>query len=381
MDISTQGLFDHRFQYIEDSRGQLAGGSTVARGFARLLRQSNNLIFNGVRWYSALSVGMNDCVLGFLSEQMTLSWISIHGLTHVSMPAGCNTISFSSDPPPIQKHDNAFAVPLAFNYPNVDAIYWRTLSDKHSPRTKLLLVGIQHTLSPWKKHTEAEKPFFARARAWMDALNWDVEFMLVWLVEKRYDGDLLNEEVDEEAPEEFAERVRVAKKAQAAEDAKQEEKGGRVRTIAIPTHPTPKFTRHVIEIKEIADRIGRKLAIARGETYSPPAVMKAPTVKARSSAAPGKKAAKRQKTERKPSISKPSAPSKPPPSQKRRRSDSEDSSSALSSAIHISSGNENDDDGEFAAPKTRAPTAAPPAQADRRPTRGNPDALVPGLPY
>lgn len=325
---------------------------------------------------------MNDCVLGFLSEQMTLSWIAIHGLTHISMPSGCNTISFTGDPPPFQKHDNAFAVPLAFNCPNVDAIYWRTLGYKDSPRTKLLLVGIQHTLSPWKKHSEAEEPFFARARAWMEALTWDVEFTFVWMVEKRQDDDLLDEEVGEEAPEAFAERVRVAKKAQAAEDAKQKEKGGRVRTIAIPTHPTPKFTRHVIE--EIADRIGRKLAIARGETYLPPAVTKVPTVKAQSSGARGRKGAKRQKTERKPSVTKPSASTNPPSTRKRRRSDSEASSSEPSSVIQISSENENNEGGEFAAPKTRAHTSAPPTQAQRRSTRGNrgpDDMLVPGMPY
>jgi hypothetical protein len=188
---------------------------------------------------------------------MCLSWIPVHGLDGANIPIGCNSITFSADPPPLEMHDEAFAVPVQFNYPHVDAIYWRFLTDRLSDKPKVLIVGLQLTLQHWRAHSQAEIPFLSKAMEWVDECNWDAEYGMAWLVESRHPGDKQKEKIEAETTEKHRERMEKDPKRTSAS-------------------PAPKFTRYIYEIKEFADRIGRKLAFARNKPFGEPAPKRKP---------------------------------------------------------------------------------------------------------
>lgn len=261
----------------------------------------------GVRWFDSLKPGLNPAVLGFTVEQMSLSYIAVHGLNVVDMPTGCPSTTFLGECPPLQFSREQFAIPTAFNYANVDAIYWRRLDGDADAKPRILIAGIQHTLQQWSKHSSAEHPFFHRARNWLDALNWEGEFVMVWIVEKRFVGDQATYEIEEETEEDNKRRMakatskrkaketlkRTAKEHELASLASSEagpstrpDKGkgkARARDVSptasddeqdepVTASRTPAYTRYVVEIREFSDRIARKLAAVRGETYNPVAL-------------------------------------------------------------------------------------------------------------
>lgn len=212
----------------------------VSQCYARILRTLNcGETLLGPCWFNAITQGLNRSVVGFLAENMCISWISCHGLAALEIPPSCNVIPFQGDLPPIHCHDEALAIPERFNFPHVDAVYWKKMRDASAGSgVSVRIVGLQFTLQHWEKHSEAEAPFFARAREWVEADGSKASFEFAWLVETRQTADLSVADIPEEVD-------------------------------ADGTITAPEFVRHVIEIREFADRIGRKLALARGIEYVP----------------------------------------------------------------------------------------------------------------
>jgi hypothetical protein len=146
------------------------------------------------QWYDSLRLaGSNPSVLGFFTEQMLLSWISVNGcpLGGKEFAVRPKTITFPGKKPEMDP-DEGFAlyVPISFNFRAVDAVM--VFRDK--ARTEAVVVGVQITIS--KTHSDSETKFFADWQWWESVLGCSkVSFRFLWILEDAK-GKLGTEDVD-----------------------------------------------------------------------------------------------------------------------------------------------------------------------------------------
>jgi len=143
--------------------------------------------FLSPKWFDSLTVAANNpSVIGFFTEQMLLSWITIEGCAAAGAEfANCpkETVLFTSTAP-IPTRDSGFRlyIPSSHQFRGVDAILV-SLDLGVSPPTARV-VGVQITIS--KSHSDSEASFFNDWQRWIEKLQLpakDVSFGFLWILE------------------------------------------------------------------------------------------------------------------------------------------------------------------------------------------------------
>ena len=171
-----QRLLDHRFFHVVD--GQVACTSGIARHFGIQYLQRND--FLNARWFDAFRIGTaNPTTLGFLLEQMILSYLSIepfHALAIHDRRFGerpqMRHFKGRAPPPTINGSGLQLYIPTVFNHPAIDAILVCLDAGNEKRFTKAAVARIQVTIS--KDHPGSHKVFMNDWKEWRWCLGCDI---------------------------------------------------------------------------------------------------------------------------------------------------------------------------------------------------------------
>jgi hypothetical protein len=137
-------------------------------GHTKRIHISDLRVYRPRNLHSLRLAGSNPSVLGFFTEQMILSWISVNGcpLGGKEFAVPLKTITFPGKKPALDP-DVGFSlyVPTSFNFRAVDAV----MVFQNKARTEAVVVGVQITIS--KTHSDSETKFFADWQWWESVLG------------------------------------------------------------------------------------------------------------------------------------------------------------------------------------------------------------------
>jgi len=184
----VENLLDWQHFYVSGGVGSPICGF-VRRSAAMYLRTVCPARgFLSPKWFDSLTVAANNpSVLGFFTEQMLLSWITLEGCTAAGAEfANCpkETVLFTSTGPPIPTRASGFRlyIPSSHQFRGVDAILV-SLNLGVSPPTARV-IGVQITIS--KNHSDSETSFFNDWQRWIEKPQLpakDVSFGFLWILE------------------------------------------------------------------------------------------------------------------------------------------------------------------------------------------------------
>jgi len=146
-------------------------------------------------WYESLRLaGSNPSMLGFFTEQMLLSYISVTGCPSAGPEFGgqLKSVFFQTKTPVVSSDMNGsfLYIPTSFNFEGVDAI----LVSVNQGKKEAVIVGLQITIS--KTHSDSEGKFFQDWQRWEDIFRGlKITFRFLWILEK-IDGKILEEDVE-----------------------------------------------------------------------------------------------------------------------------------------------------------------------------------------
>ena len=194
--------------------------------------------FLSQRWYDSLRMaGKNPSMLGFFTETMLLSWISVNGCSAAGpeFQERPKTFMFDDARPTVNRESSlSLHIPVAFNYTAVDAIL--VAVDKQ--KDVATITGVQITIS--KTHSDSEAKFFADWERWRDIVDCaTVYYRFLWVME----------DVGQNSPTESI-------------------KAGKRLLRGKPKVWFPDFQRRYASVKEVSMDIGRKLEDARKSARS-----------------------------------------------------------------------------------------------------------------
>ncbi|KAF8251376.1 hypothetical protein K440DRAFT_637913 [Wilcoxina mikolae CBS 423.85] len=195
-------------------------------------RTSSASYFLTPHWHDSLRLaGSNPSVLGFFTEQMMLSWISLnrYPIAGQEFALPPTSILFQGKRPEIN-HSVRFClyIPTSFNFRAVDAV----MVSLNEAKTEAMVVGVQITIS--KNHSDSETKFFSDWQWWQTVLDCPkVSFGFLWILEH--------------AERKLPEIVDAGNKA----------------LRSVTKVPQPRFLRIPVAVKDISNDIGAKLEVAR----------------------------------------------------------------------------------------------------------------------
>ncbi|KAF8521468.1 hypothetical protein BDD12DRAFT_103720 [Trichophaea hybrida] len=179
---ATEKILDWRYFYVLHGSGRATCG-IVREAAARFLRSTMGADeFLTQHWHDSLRMaGKNPSVLGFLTEQMLLSWIALSGCRAAGEEFTSHLTSFLFDnkrPKISQESGLSLDIPVSFNYRAVNAII--VAVDK--VKNEAIATGIQITIS--KTHSDSEPKFFADWKWWRIIVGCpNISFRLLWILE------------------------------------------------------------------------------------------------------------------------------------------------------------------------------------------------------
>jgi len=226
---------DWRHFYIRNAKGAVTCG-IARRAATDFLRSFGNPEdFLDPQWSHSLRLaGNNMCILGFLVEQMVLSWMTNRGCGFIEerFRDRLHTVLVDAIPEDvsIKPPGVVLYIPTVYNFPAVDAVLVEI-----GPEGTAAVYGIQVTIS--QTHSDAEEMFFRKWETWLDHLDLPrgkVQFGFVWIVEDRRDGPA-RENVPQKAKD-----LRAVKKI-----------------------VQPDFNRLRVTIQEVSKDIAHHLSVAR----------------------------------------------------------------------------------------------------------------------
>jgi hypothetical protein len=177
-----EAMLDSHYFYTRNGHGYTSCGF-ARKATANFLREIKEYPdFLRQNWHESLkTAGSNSSALGFVVEQLTISWISVHGISKVkdfrNKPR--EVLAFPGDRPELSENAGfSFYIPLKCNYPAVDCIMVKVDSKK----SRAVVAGIQITISDY--HTDAEEVFLKPWKWWERELGCKkVEFIFIWALE------------------------------------------------------------------------------------------------------------------------------------------------------------------------------------------------------
>jgi len=239
-------MLDFRYFYYRNGRGYTTC-DFARQATANSLRSVYDLAeFLTPKWFDSLPSGSNPVVLGFLIEEMLLSWISVYGFlgAHSTFKSKPDVVQLFHDDLPQVSAVPGFTlyIPSKYNNPAVDAI----MVPIDKARAQAVVAGVQTSLSD--RHANTEEVFLRNWKWWEQMLLCDkVTFVFVWLLEKVGSGPP-EASLPEPGPSRPRRSQRVSQKAP-------------LKVAATPNRP--EFHRVFITIKDVSAEIGENLRLAR----------------------------------------------------------------------------------------------------------------------
>lgn len=184
--MNMEQYLDWRHFYVHDGDGGVTCG-VVRRAATDFLRSFGNPEdFLRPQWSHSLRLaGGNVCMLGFVVEQMVLSWMALRGCGFIERRFGerPTTMLVDAIPKDVLKGQSGVVlyIPTVYNFPAVDAVLVQT-----GPENTAAIYGIQVTIS--QTHSNSEEMFFRKWESWLDQLGLPhekVHFGFVWVLEDR----------------------------------------------------------------------------------------------------------------------------------------------------------------------------------------------------
>ena len=181
-----ESLLDWRHFFVTKEVGSSICGIArkAAAEYLRAVGTAKN--FLTLKWHDSLRNGENNLsIVGFFTQQMLLSWISLNGCKaagDVFSPRP-DTVHFSSSSLPLPSRGPGFKfyVPVSHHFKAVDAILVHLSADTVPKAT---VIGVQITIA--KTHSDSESLFFHNWRWWSEKLGLpegNVAFKFLWILE------------------------------------------------------------------------------------------------------------------------------------------------------------------------------------------------------